>query len=330
MSHPYSALSPNVIMTAIERLGIQPDGEPFALNSYENRVLMLRDETGHRRIVKFYRPERWSNATINEEHDYLDELYAAGVPVGKAWRTPDGVSLHEYAGFRFALFDYCAGQAPELDNPEHLFAMGQLIGKMHDVARQGVFQHRPSLSVVQGMAAAQQQVMASGHLTRHQGRAYERISSQLMKRIETTLPASVDMIRCHGDCHLGNVLGRETHFSLVDFDDCLMAPAVQDIWMLLAVDEPQVQRAQLSELREGYEESLPFPDHQLALVEPLRSYRLMRHSAWLVQRWDDPAFPLAFPWFASSGYWDQQIRQLEQQQQQVATPKWLSSSGALH
>lgn len=324
MSHPYSALSPDVIMTAIERLGIQPDNEPFALNSYENRVLMFRDEEGHRRIVKFYRPQRWSKEAIQEEHDYLDELDAGGVPVGKAWRNADGVSLHEHAGFSFALFDYCAGQAPELDNPEHLFAMGQLIGRMHAVARRGSFQHRPSLSVIDGMLAAQQQVLSSGHLTRHQQRAYERISKQLMDSVAKALPASLELIRCHGDCHLGNVLGRETHFSLVDFDDCLMAPAVQDIWMLLAVDEPQAQRAQLSELSEGYEESLTFPDHQLALVEPLRSYRLMRHSAWLVQRWDDPAFPLAFPWFASSGYWDQQIRQLEQQRQQVGTPKWLA------
>ena len=324
MSHPYSALSPDVIMNAIENVGIQPSSEPFALNSYENRVLMLRDESGDRWVVKFYRPERWSTAVIQEEHDYLAELHKARVPVSAPWRNADGVSLHEYDGFRFALFPHCIGQAPELDNPAHLFALGQVIGKLHVVAKRKEFQHRPTLSIIEGMLSAQQQVLGSGRLTKHQQRAYERVSAKLMDSVGQHLPPFIENIRCHGDCHLGNMLGREEHFSLVDFDDCLMAPAIQDIWMLLAVDEPQAQRAQLSEISEGYEESLPFPDHQMALVEPLRSYRLMRHSAWLVQRWDDSAFPLAFPWFADSGYWDQQIRLLEQQRMQMEAPIWLA------
>lgn len=175
-----------------------------------------------------------------------------------------------------------------------------------------------------GIVDAQQRVLASQWMNSHQRRAYDRVIEKVLQQlIKHNVPAS-SMIRCHGDCHLGNVLGRDEQFTLVDFDDCTMAPAVQDIWMLLPTDDPQGWRSHLSEIAEGYEEARPFPTEQMALIESLRSYRLIRHSAWLVSRWEDPAFPRAFPWLADSGYWDQHIRQLGQQCLQLENPRWLA------
>lgn len=324
MSHPFSSLSPDLVMSAAESVDIWPAGEPFALNSYENRVLMFRDEDGKNWIIKFYRPDRWSELAIQEEHDFLQELADSKVPVVAPWRDKAGVSLHFFKAFRFALFPHCPGQAPELDNPAHLFAMGEVLGRLHQVAAKKPFQHRPRLEMASGILDAQQRVLASERLTRHQRRAYEKVIQTIHQQLLKHNVPAASMIRCHGDCHLGNVLGREEQFTLVDFDDCLMAPAIQDIWMLLPTDDPQGWHSYLSEITEGYEETRPFPTEQMSLIEPLRSYRLIRHTAWLISRWDDPAFPRAFPWIADSGYWDQHIRQLEQQCLQLDNPRWLA------
>lgn len=324
MSHAFSALSPDTVVAAIESIGVYPAGEPFALNSYENRVLLFRDDEQRGWVVKFYRPARWSMAVIQEEHDYLYELSQAGVSVVAPLRLANGQTLHHFNGFAFALFPQQAGQAPELDNPEHLFVLGEMLGRLHSVASRQTFTHRRQMALAPDTAEASAEVLASGWLTRHQRRAYEAVTSRLVEALEGFSTAPESMIRCHGDCHLGNILGREATFTLVDFDDCLMAPAIQDIWMLLAIDEPAAWRAQLSEISEGYEEARAFPHAELELIEPLRSYRLVRHSAWLAQRWDDPAFPQAFPWLGESGYWDGHIRQLEQQRQQLQTPRWLA------
>lgn len=324
MSHPFSSLSPDLVLSAVESLNIWPAGEPFALNSYENRVLMFRDEDGKKWIVKFYRPERWKDEAIQEEHDFLQELINHEVPVVAPWRNASGDSLHHYQDFRFALFSHCPGQAPELDNPAHLFAMGEMLGRLHQVSAKKAFQYRSCLEMSSGVMDAQQRVLSSDRLSRQQRRAYESVIQKVHQLLSKHSVPSAKMIRCHGDCHLGNVLGREENFTLVDFDDCLMAPAIQDIWMLLPTDDPQSWRSHVNEITEGYEEACSFPAEQLSLIEPLRSYRIIRHSAWLISRWEDPAFPRAFPWVADSGYWDQHIRLLEQQCLQLEHPRWLA------
>lgn len=324
MSHPFNALSPDTVMSAAESIGVWPAGEPFALNSYENRVLMFRDDEGGRWIVKFYRPGRWSNEAIQEEHDFLQELHQADVPVIAPWRDTQGRSLHEFQQFRFALFPQCAGQAPELDNPAHLFALGKALGSLHNVARRKTFQHRRKLQFERDISEAETCVLASQWLSKHQQRAYQQVIQKILRQPGGNAVDAAPMTRTHGDCHLGNVLGRDEAFTLVDFDDCITAPAIQDVWMLLPVNDPDSWRTQLSEFVEGYEETLSFPHQQMALIEPLRAYRLIRHTAWLVSRWDDPAFPRAFPWLAESGYWDQHIRQLEQQCLQLEKPIWLA------
>ncbi|WP_445004228.1 serine/threonine protein kinase [Halomonas mongoliensis] len=311
--HPYATLSPAKVVAAVESLGFWLPGEPFALNSYENRVYLVHDDERRRWVVKFYRPARWSDASIQEEHDFLDELAADGVAVSAPWRDAEGVSLHRAEGFRFALFPHLPGQAPELENPVHLFALGELIGATHAVGERGRFRHRPVMDLDAMVLEARDRVLASDWLDGRRRAAYERLVAALHERLADHAWPAEQAIRVQGDCHIGNMLGRDEHFALVDFDDCLMAPAVQDLWMLITAEQDEERHMQLSEVLEGYEEHRDFDRRELALMEPLRTLRLLRHSAWLVARWDDPAFPPAFPWLAEAGYWDGQLRLLEQQ-----------------
>lgn len=313
--HPFERLSPTRIVDAVESLGMWLPGEPFALNSYENRVFMVSDDERRRWVVKFYRPGRWSDEQILEEHAFLSELGEAGVPVGVPWRDAGGASLHHVDGFRFALFAQVVGQAPELDNPAHLFALGDVIGSVHEVGRRRPFQHRRVLDPDQVVQESREQVLGGPWLNRRQRSSYERISGELHEALRARAWPQSWNIRVHGDCHLGNILGRDEAFSLVDFDDCVMAPAVQDLWMLLTAQSDPEAHMQLAEVIEGYEQHLDFDRRQLEWIEPLRSLRLIRHSAWLAARWEDPAFPRAFPWVAEESYWDSHIRTLEQQRQ---------------
>ena len=323
--HPFASLEPARIVAAVESLGLWLPGEPFALNSYENRVFLVHDEERRRWVVKFYRPERWSDAQIQEEHDFLAELETAGVAVAAPWRNAAGESLHRAEGFRFALYPQLPGQAPELENPAHLFALGELIGAVHAVGRRAAFAHRLTLDLDTLVVEARERVLGSAWLDRRQRRAYARITDDLHARLAVHAWTHERAIRVHGDCHIGNILGRDEHFALVDFDDCLMAPAVQDLWMLFTAEHDEERQMQLSEVIEGYEQHLDFDRGELALVEPLRTLRLLRHSAWLVARWEDPAFPAAFPWLADAGYWDGHIRMLEQQRQLLEQkPRWLA------
>lgn len=324
-THPFATLSPARIVAAVESLGFWLPGEPFALNSYENRVYLLHDDERRRWIAKFYRPGRWSDAQIQEEHDFLDELSEAGVAVAAPWRDAAGRSLHHAEGFRLALYPQLSGQAPELERPGHLFALGELIGAVHEVGTRARFQQRYRLDLDGMVREAQQRVLQAPWLDRRQRQAYERISEALHGELQAFAWAQERAIRVHGDCHIGNILGRDDAFALVDFDDCLMAPAMQDLWMLFTAEHEVEWQMQLSEVMEGYEQHREFDRRELSLIEPLRTLRLMRHSAWLVARWDDPAFPLAFPWVADAGYWDSHLRQLEQQRLALAQPpRWLA------
>lgn len=323
--HPFADLSPARVVAAVESLGFWLPGEPFTLNSYENRVFLVHDDERRRWVVKFYRPERWTDAQIREEHAFLAELAEAEVAVSAPWRDAAGESLHRAEGFRFTLFPHLPGQAPELENPTHLFALGELIGAVHAVGERGSFAHRRSLDLDGMVLEARDKVLASRWLDRRQRPAYRRLCDALHARLAAHGEELGQMIRVQGDCHIGNVLGRDEHFALVDFDDCLMAPAIQDLWMLFTAQDEGERQMQLSEVLEGYEQHRDFERRELALVEPLRTLRLLRHSAWLVDRWEDPAFPLAFPWLADAGYWDGHLRLLEQQRQVLeVAPCWLA------
>lgn len=324
-SHPFARLGPAQVVAAVESLGFFLPGEPFALNSYENRVYLVYDDDRRRWVAKFYRPERWSDEAIQEEHDFLCELDEAGVAVAAPWCNARGESLHRHEDFRFTLFPHVPGQAPELDNPGHLFALGEVIGATHAVGARGTFQHRRRLELGSMAHEASASVLASEWLSPRQRLAYQRVTDALHEQLSALDTSEVRTIRVHGDCHIGNVLGRDEHFALVDFDDCLMAPAVQDLWMLLTAQHEAEWQMQLSEVIEGYEQHCDFARRELRLIEPLRTLRLMRYSAWLLARRDDPAFPLAFPWLNDEGYRDAHIRELEQQRQVLDDkPRWLA------
>ncbi len=312
MSHPFATLSPDLVLDAVESLGYLSDARVLALNSYENRVYQVGIEGETPLIAKFYRPARWSDAAIREEHAFSLELAEHEIPV-VAPLLRDGESLFEHAGFRFALFPRRGGHAPEPGNLEQLYRLGQLLGRLHGVGASRPFQHRETMTVENFGHQSLACVLDSGFLPTSLRPAYESVARDLLARLDA-LFASVryTAIRLHGDCHPGNLLYRDEAFHMVDLDDCRMGPAMQDLWMMLA-GERQERLGQLSELMEGYQEFHDFDRRELALIEGLRSLRLLHYSAWLARRWDDPAFPMSFPWFANERYWGDQILALREQ-----------------
>lgn len=312
MSHPFATLSPDLVLDAVESLGYLSDARVLALNSYENRVYQVGIEGETPLIAKFYRPGRWSEAAIREEHAFSLELAEHEIPV-VAPLLRDGESLFEHAGFRFALFPRRGGHAPEPGNLDQLYRLGQLLGRLHGVGASRPFQHRETMTVENFGHQSLACVLDSGFLPASLRPAYESVARDLLARLDA-LFASVryTTIRLHGDCHPGNLLYRDEAFHMVDLDDCRMGPAVQDLWMMLA-GERQERLSQLSELMEGYQEFHDFDPRELALIEGLRSLRLLHYSAWLARRWDDPAFPMSFPWFANERYWGDQVLALREQ-----------------
>lgn len=312
MSHPFATLSPDLVLDAVESLGYLSDARVLALNSYENRVYQVGIEGETPLIAKFYRPARWSDAAIREEHAFSLELAEHEIPV-VAPLLRDGESLFEHAGFRFALFPRRGGHAPEPGNLDQLYRLGQLLGRLHGVGASRPFQHRETMTVENFGHQSLACVLDSGFLPTSLRPAYESVARDLLARLDA-LFASVPYtaIRLHGDCHPGNLLYRDEAFHMVDLDDCRMGPAMQDLWMMLA-GERQERLGQLSELMEGYQEFHDFDRRELALIEGLRSLRLLHYSAWLARRWDDPAFPMSFPWFANERYWGDQILALREQ-----------------
>ncbi len=312
MSHPFATLTPDLVLDAVESLGFLSDARVLALNSYENRVYQVGIEGETPLIAKFYRPARWSDAAIREEHAFSFELAEHEVPV-VAPLLQGGESLFEHAGFRFALFPRRGGRAPEPGDLDQLYRFGQLLGRMHAIGASRPFAHREALTVDNFGHESLATLLEGNFVPRSLLPAYESVARDLLARLDA-LFARIDYssIRLHGDCHPGNLLYRDERFHVVDLDDCRMGPAVQDLWMLLA-GERHERLQQLAELIDGYQEFHDFAPRELALIEGLRSLRLMHYSAWLARRWDDPAFPMSFPWFGSERYWGEQILMLREQ-----------------
>jgi Ser/Thr protein kinase RdoA (MazF antagonist) len=312
MSHPFATLTPDLVLDAVESIGHLSDARVLALNSYENRVYQVGIEDSQPLIAKFYRPDRWSDAAIREEHSFSFELAECEVPV-VAPLQQDGESLFEHAGFRFALFPRRGGRAPEPGNLDQLYSLGQLLGRLHAVGASRPFAHRETLAVDNFGHASLTTLLEGDFVPRSLLPAYESVARDLLKRLDELFGrVRYTPTRLHGDCHPGNLLHRDDAVHIVDLDDCRMGPAVQDLWMMLAGDR-QERLGQLSELIDGYQEFHDFDSRELPLIEGLRALRLMHHSAWIARRWDDPAFPLAFPWFANERYWGDQILALREQ-----------------
>ncbi|TRX75120.1 serine/threonine protein kinase [Pseudomonas mangiferae] len=312
MSHPFAELTPDLVLDAVESLGYLSDARVLALNSYENRVYQVGIEDEQPLIAKFYRPARWSDEAIREEHAFAAELAERDVPV-VAPLTRDGETLFSHAGFRFALFPRRGGRAPEPGNLEHLYRLGQLLGRLHGVGAMHPFAHREALTVEHFGHASLATLLEGGFVPAALLPAYESVARDLLARLDRLFADTrYTPIRLHGDCHPGNLLCRDDAFHIVDLDDCRMGPALQDLWMMLAGDR-QERLGQLAELVEGYQEFHDFDARQLPLLEGLRALRLLHYSAWLARRWDDPAFPRSFSWFGSERYWGEQVLILREQ-----------------
>ncbi len=313
MSHPFDSLTPDLVLDAVESLGYLSDARVLALNSYENRVYQIGIEDNEPLIAKFYRPQRWSDAAIREEHTFALELSDCEVPV-VAPLVHSGETLFEHAGFRFTLFPRRGGRAPEPGNPDQLYRLGGLLGRLHAVGASRPFAQRETLTVQNVGHDSLTTLLDGDFIPKSLRLTYEALAHDLLVQLDTLFGSTVyQAIRIHGDCHPGNLLCRDDSFHIVDLDDCRMGPAVQDLWMMLAGDRHE-QLSQLAELIDGYREFHDFEPRQLVLIEGLRSLRLIHYSAWLARRWDDPAFPASFPWFGSERYWSEQILTLREQQ----------------
>ncbi len=318
-AHPYTGLTPDVVIEAVESTGRLSDMRILALNSYENRVYQVGMEEDQPIIAKFYRPGRWSDEQILEEHAYTRYLYELDIPVVPPM-VENGESLFRYLAdggadpgteFRFALYPRQGGRAPELDNLEHLYQIGQFIGRIHAASAGFVFRYRRHLNVEQfGEASV-------GYLLEHEFipgdllAAYRAITADLLSQLGNVKLGDYPALSLHGDCHPGNILWRDERPHFVDFDDAMTGPAIQDLWMLVSGSRSD-QARQWEEIIEGYEVFHNFDAAQLRLVEPLRCLRVLNYNAWLARRWDDPAFPVSFPWFNTARYWSEHILELKE------------------
>ncbi|ROR34884.1 serine/threonine protein kinase [Inmirania thermothiophila] len=314
MGHPYTRLAPDTVLDAVEAAGLRPDGRLLPLASYENRVYQVGLEDGPPVVAKFYRPGRWSDARILEEHRFARELAAAGVEVAAPMADARGRTLHRHAGFRFALWPRCGGRAPETGDPEVLRRLGRLLGRLHAVGAARPFRRRGRLEAAARTEAACRVLEEGAWIPADLRPAWSGLAREAVAAVAAAedRAGAVQRIRLHGDLHLGNVLWRDEGPLLVDLDDACQGPAVQDLWMLLA-GERDAREAQLAALLEGYETFRPFDRRELHLVEALRTARILGHAAWIARRWDDPAFPAAFPWFGTQRYWQDLILTLREQ-----------------
>lgn len=312
---PYANLDPNVILDAIETVGLQCTGSLFPLNSYENRVYQIGIEDAAPLIAKFYRPHRWSDQAIIEEHQFSLELAQHEIPVVAPLVTDVNKTLHHFQEFRFALFPRQGGRTLELDNLEHLEWMGRFIGRLHRVGACQSFHHRLKLDVSNYGYDAYHFLIEQDFIPAEIKPDFCYTADAMLEKIQHCFECigSINYIRLHGDCHAGNVLWNNAGPQIVDLDDCLIGPAIQDIWMLLSGNNPAENNLQLSCILDSYNEFYDFNYREIHLIEALRSLRMIHYSAWLAKRWKDPAFPLNFPWFNTPRYWQEQLKGLHEQ-----------------
>ncbi|MCK5395740.1 MAG: serine/threonine protein kinase [Gammaproteobacteria bacterium] len=320
LKQDYTDLMPETILAAVEFLGYETSGRMLALNSYENRVYRIELEEGDALVAKFYRPGRWSNAAIGEEHKFALELVEQEIPV-VAPILKDGVSLFEYAGYRFSIYPLRGGRWPDLESRDDLNWMGRFIARIHNVGRASLFKHRHKIEVNRMGNEPAAYLQEQGFIPAHLEVAYQTLADDLLKEIQAAFDrcGNFESIRLHGDCHRSNVLWTDDGPHFVDLDDCCNGPAIQDMWMLLS-GERQEMTEQLCDLLEGYEEFATLELNELNLIEALRSLRMMHYAAWLARRWQDPAFPLAFPWFNTDQYWEQHVLELREQLSRLHEP----------
>jgi Ser/Thr protein kinase RdoA (MazF antagonist) len=314
-AHPYSRLTPDVVLDAVAAAGYAPDGRLLGLNSYENRVYQVGLESGEMVVAKFYRPGRWSDAQIDEEHEFARELAEREIPVVAPLKT---LKTGTDPVFRMAIYPRRGGRPPELDDPKTLEWIGRFIGRIHAVGSTKVFEFRERLDAQTFGHEPRTFLLGTSFVPPDLLEAWKAVTAQALAGVERCYERAGDVraIRLHGDCHPGNILWtdhgemRGPHF--VDLDDARMGPAIQDLWMLLSGDRASMTR-QLGDVLAGYRDFAELDPRELHLLEALRTLRLIHYSAWIARRWDDPAFPAAFPWFDTQRYWQDRILELREQ-----------------
>jgi Ser/Thr protein kinase RdoA (MazF antagonist) len=310
---PYAGLGPDTVLDALDSVGFRGDGRFIALNSYENRVYQVFMEEGPPVVAKFYRPARWSDAQIAEEHAFVAELAEREIPV-VAPVAVAGRTLHHHGGFRFSVYPRRGGRAPELGDPETLEWIGRFVGRIHAVGAVKPFAERPAIDIESFGIEPRDWLLGHGFIPDDLRPAWESVVGLALDGVRRAFDraGAVSRLRLHGDCHAGNVLWTDDGPHFVDFDDARTGPAIQDLWMLLSGDRADMTR-QLSDVLAGYEDFAELDRRELHLVEALRTLRLLHYSAWLARRWDDPAFPAAFPWFNTQRYWQDRVLELREQ-----------------
>jgi len=313
MSAPYAELGPATVLDALETAGLRGDGRLLSLNSYENRVYQVWLEDGGSVVAKFYRPGRWSDAQILEEHGFVQELAAREIPAVAPLEL-EGATLRAHAGFRFAVFPRRGGRTPELEDRDTLAWLGRFLGRIHAAGAARAFTTRPALDAESFGREPRDWLLEHDFVPADLLDAWESAADLALQGVARCYEraGAPRTLRLHGDCHAGNVLWTEGGPHFVDFDDARTGPAVQDLWMLLSGDREAMQK-QLGHVLEGYRQFREFDERELYLVEALRTLRLLHYSAWIARRWDDPAFPAAFPWFNTQRYWQDRILELREQ-----------------
>ena len=311
---PYAGLTPDVVLDAVDSAGFRSNGSLLALNSYENRVYQVGIEDALPLVAKFYRPGRWTDAAILEEHAFGLELAAQEIPVVPPLQDKAGRSLHQHAGYRFALFRRQGGRAPDLERHEQLEWLGRFLGRIHAVGAAQPFRHRHHIDTLTYGQVPRDWLLESTFIPAELKPRYKEVTDLLLSGISRCYERAgrVRELRLHGDCHPGNLLWTDDGPHFVDLDDCGTGPAVQDLWMLLS-GERQDMQMQLESVLEGYRQFMDFDARELWLVEPLRSLRMIHYAGWIARRWHDPAFPRAFPWFDAPRYWEEHLQALREQ-----------------
>jgi len=311
-------LTPEQVLRAVESLGFECNGYQLALNSYENRVYQIGLDDGGFVVAKFYRPQRWSDQAILEEHTFTLELELLEIPVVPPLWAQES-TLHHFEGYHFSLYPLRAGRAPDLENSEHLQQLGRFIGRIHALGAEKPFQHRPALDVHTFGDHAYDYILDNKFIPPELEEAYETLVEDILDKIESTFnDVQPAYIRLQGDAHPGNILwrpglqGAAGHPYILDFDDARMGPAIQDLWMFLSGDRLTMEGS-LNHLLKAYSEFYTFQTSELRLIEPLRTLRILHHAAWLAKRWKDPVFKHAFPWFNTQTYWQEHILALKEQ-----------------
>jgi Ser/Thr protein kinase RdoA (MazF antagonist) len=316
---PFAALSPDVVINAVEAAGFACDGRVLALGSYENRVFQVGIDEAEPVVVKFYRPGRWSDAAIAEEHDFARALAAAEIPVIAPLVLPKVAELGDglvatFDGFRFAVYPRRGGQWPELGTEDERQWIGRFLGRIHALGAARRFEHRARLSTAAMGRDSVDWLLAGDYIPDYISHRYERVAEELLDQVEDRFAqaGTLRYLCIHGDCHRNNVLWTAAGPHFVDLDDCMTGPAIQDLWMLLA-GRPEEMRVQLADILEGYAQFANFDPIEATLIESLRALRMVHYAAWLARRWHDPAFPKAFPWFGEARYWERHVSELEEQ-----------------